>query len=328
MISRPFRRLAAAAVLGTLAVGVSGCGGSNTLSDAATISFREPRGEETVHISRDALLTRVEQTNSNKLFRDLAKTAGYKPGDGGETTDVNLTAFWLSQMINQAVIDAEFANQHLQLTDADKQQGLQAAEAGFAKQQGDTSVFMAFPKKLQNELADARARLNAVLKSCGSGRLVSHILLRTKAQAQAAYVQIRNGAQFETVARQKSIDSGSAQQGGLLGCLAPGQFVPEFQKAAEEVPFDTVTVPVKTQFGYHLILVRRWDPKLAETNPQIAQALQQAAGAALDARVKALHVKVDPRFGSWGLHDGPQGQKVYNVTAPSEPTPRTQRESG
>jgi PPIC-type peptidyl-prolyl cis-trans isomerase-like protein len=324
MIFRTSRRLAAVAVLAAVTAAVSGCG-SSTLSDAATVSFRDARGNQTVHITRDRLLQRVEQANSSALFRDLAKANGLAPGNvGGETTDPNLTAFWLSQLINQTVIDAEFASQRLQISDADKSTALQLVQAGFARQQGDTAVFDAFPKAMRDELVDARARLDVILRSCASGRLVEHILVHTSAQAEAAALQIRKGAQFGDVARAKSIDKASATQGGVLGCVAPGEFAPEFQKAAEEAPFDTVTPPVKTQFGYHLILVQHWNPQLAASQ-QIAQALQAAAAATLDARVKALHVKVDPRFGSWGLHDAAQGQKAYSVAAPAAPTPRTSR---
>jgi hypothetical protein len=327
MILRPSRRLAAVAVLGAVVAGSSGCG-SSTLSDAATISFHDTRGDQTVHITRERLLERVEQANRSPLFRDLAKANGLAPGNpGDETTDANLTAFWLSQLINQTVIDAEFVSQRLQISDADKRTALQLVQKGFARPQqpGDTAVFDAFPKVMRDELVDARARLDAILLSCASGKLVEHILVHTRAQAEAAALQIRHGAQFADVARAKSIDTGSAAQGGLLGCLAPGEFEPEFQKAADAASFDTVTAPVKTQFGYHLIRVRHWDPRLAG-NQQIAQALQQAAGAALDTRVKALHVKVDPRFGSWGLHDAGQGQKAFSVAAPTAPTPRTVRE--
>jgi hypothetical protein len=323
MISSRFRRCAALAVVGAVAFGASGCGSS--LSDAATLTFRDSRGKQTVHITRNALLARVDQSVSNKLFRDLATQSGFSPGDGGETTDGNLTAFWLSQLINQEVIDAEFNSQHLKLTDADRSEGLASAEQAFGGQQQGPAIFKAFPKELRDKLVDARARLRAVLRSCGSGRLVAHILVRTRAGAEATYNEIRNGAQFATVARAKSIDTGSAQQGGVLGCVGPGQFVPEFQKVAEQAPFDTVTVPVKTKFGYHLILVRHWDPRLAD-NQQIGQVLQQVAGAALDTRVKELHVKVDPRYGSWGLHDAGQGQKAYNVAPPDVPKPREQRE--
>jgi hypothetical protein len=110
----------------------------------------------------------------------------------------------------------------------------------------------------------------------------------------------------------------------VLGCLSPGQFVPEFQNAADKLPVNVVSAPVKTQFGYHLILNQPWDPKYA-ANQQIAQGLQQAASGALNARLRALKVHLDPRFGTWGLVQSQTGSD-YRVTPPDEPNPRNQRE--
>ncbi len=123
------------------------------------------------------------------------------------------------------------------------------------------------------------------------------------AQAVAAYDQIRGGAKFETVARQKSID-GSAQQGGILGCVTPEEFAPAFQKVAETAPLGVITQPLHTQYGWHLILVREWDPSVT-SNPQVAQAVAQAAYAAVDKRLgdPSFKVHVDPRFGSWARTD-------------------------
>ena len=83
MIFRPSRRLAAVVVVAAVAAGVSGCG-SSTLSDAATVTFRDASGDHTVHITRDRLLRRVEQANSSAGFRDLAKSSGLSAGNAGE----------------------------------------------------------------------------------------------------------------------------------------------------------------------------------------------------------------------------------------------------
>jgi PPIC-type PPIASE domain len=310
------RRLAALGTLGALAFGAAGCG--STLSDAATISYRDGNGEQTAHISQDALLDRVEASIDSKAFRDLAQTAGFKPGDG-ESTDASLTAYWLSQLINEAVIDAEYKGQRLQTTDADRSGAQQAIEQRFGP-----DVFNAWPESFRDELLTEQAKLAAVLRSCPSGRVVSHILLRTRAAAEAAYEQIRGGQQFESVARAKSIDS-SGQQGGLLGCLGPNLFPPAFQAVADTARLDVVTPPVQTNVGYHLILVREWDPKLAD-NPQMAQGAAQAASATLAARLRDLDVRVDPRYGTWGAHDTADGRQAYNVAAPSVPAPRDKRE--
>ena len=69
------------AVVGVVAFGATSCGSS--LSDAATLTFRDSRGKQTVHITRNTLLARVDQSVSNKLFRDLASQSGFSPGDGG-----------------------------------------------------------------------------------------------------------------------------------------------------------------------------------------------------------------------------------------------------
>ena len=149
--------------------------------------------------------------------------------------------------------------------------------------------------------------------------------MHTEAEATSLYNQIKKGADFGALAKAKSIDTGSAQLNGVLGCLAPNEFVPEFQSVAEKLPVDVVSTPVKTQFGYHLILTRPWDPQFA-TNQQIGQQSQQAAAALLNARLKGLEVKVDPRFGTWGLVPQQSGGADYAVTPPSQPTPRTARD--
>lgn len=73
--------------------------------------------------------------------------------------------------------------------------------------------------------------------------------------------RIQNGsAQFAEMARQYSMD-GSASQGGDLGWVYPGDTVPEFQRAMDELQPGQIAGPVRTPFGYHLIEVmeRRTD---------------------------------------------------------------------
>lgn len=73
--------------------------------------------------------------------------------------------------------------------------------------------------------------------------------------------RIENGAaQFADMARQYSMD-GSAAQGGDLGWVYPGDTVPEFERAMDELKPGAIAGPVRTPFGYHLIQVveRRTD---------------------------------------------------------------------
>jgi peptidyl-prolyl cis-trans isomerase SurA len=91
-----------------------------------------------------------------------------------------------------------------------------------------------------------------------------HILLRPSPQLSVEVArqrlldmraQIERGsATFEALAKQYSED-GSAAQGGDLGWVNPGAFVPEFEEAMNRLPVGGVSMPVETRFGLHLIEV-------------------------------------------------------------------------
>ena len=137
--------------------------------------------------------------------------------------------------------------------------------------------------------------------------------------------QLKAGQQFSTLAMSKSIDSGSAQLGGLLGCLDSGEFIKEFQTAAEKAPLGTVVGPVKSSAGYHLILVNRFDPALVSGNPAMSQAVGQSESAMFNHVLTAAKVRVNPRYGSWSEIQTAQGSQL-GVKSPAAPDPRTSRD--
>jgi parvulin-like peptidyl-prolyl isomerase len=75
------------------------------------------------------------------------------------------------------------------------------------------------------------------------------------AKAQELKKKLDAGAKFDELAKAESDDTGSAANGGVLGTFGHGQMVPAFDTAAFAQPVGKVSDPVKTQFGYHLILV-------------------------------------------------------------------------
>lgn len=105
---------------------------------------------------------------------------------------------------------------------------------------------------------------------------VRHILLpvardgsndaAVKAQAQALIDELRKGADFAALARAQSADKGSAQRGGDLGFFPRGKMAPEFEEAAFALKQPgELSVPVKSNFGYHVIELRERKP--AQTRP-------------------------------------------------------------
>ena len=105
-----------------------------------------------------------------------------------------------------------------------------------------------------------------------------HILVPTLEEAQAIQSDLAAGKPFEDLAVEKSQDPGSGANGGDLGCFPAGAMVPEFEEAAFNAPLNTVTEPIQSQFGYHLILpYDRQEakvPTLEEVKDQMQEGVQ------------------------------------------------------
>ncbi|HEX8963586.1 MAG TPA: peptidylprolyl isomerase [Rhodocyclaceae bacterium] len=117
----------------------------------------------------------------------------------------------------------------------------------------------------------------------------SHILIKvnelvSESEAQRKLISIRerleHGASFAELARLYSNDL-SASKGGDLGWLYPGDTVPEFERAMDALKVGEISQPVRSPFGWHLILVqeRRNDEASPERQRMLArQALRERKG--------------------------------------------------
>jgi peptidyl-prolyl cis-trans isomerase D len=76
-----------------------------------------------------------------------------------------------------------------------------------------------------------------------------------RARADSARAEIAGGAPFADVARRESTDSASAAKGGDLGEWTKGAMDPAFDSAAFKLPLNTLSQPVLSQFGFHIIEV-------------------------------------------------------------------------
>ena len=83
----------------------------------------------------------------------------------------------------------------------------------------------------------------------------SHILVETEEEAKAIIAQLSDGADFATLAKEKSTGP-SGPNGGELGSFGRGQMVPAFETAAFSMAEGSYSeTPVQTQFGWHVIKV-------------------------------------------------------------------------
>lgn len=83
-----------------------------------------------------------------------------------------------------------------------------------------------------------------------------HILVDKEDDAKAIIASLKRGETFEKLAKEKSKDTGSKDNGGDLDWAPAGRYVPEFGNAIKALPKGQLTeTPVKSPFGYHVIRV-------------------------------------------------------------------------
>lgn len=129
-----------------------------------------------------------------------------------------------------------------------------------------------------------------------------HILVDSEEKAKEVVDKIGKGEDFSKLAVEYSNDPGSKAQGGKLGYFSKGQMVKEFEEAAFALKKGEVSKPVKTQFGWHIILVddRRTKPvpTYDEVKGHIIDSMVQQKGqqAATELRAKAQLEYVDPEI--------------------------------
>jgi peptidyl-prolyl cis-trans isomerase C len=109
-----------------------------------------------------------------------------------------------------------------------------------------------------------------------------HILVESEDEAKAIVEQLKNGGDFAAIAKEKSKDPGSAEEGGDLGYITKDeQMVPEFLDVVFKMSPGQTSNPVKTQFGWHIIKVEdrrpRAFPPLSAVKDQIDSVLVRRA---------------------------------------------------
>ena len=125
-----------------------------------------------------------------------------------------------------------------------------------------------------------------------------HILVDAKEKATEIADKLAKGGDFAALAKEFSKDPGSKDSGGDLGFFGRGQMVPTFEAAAFALPVGQLSEPVKSPFGYHLILVsdhksKSFDEVRGDIEKQIKPQLMQELVEGI--RKKAL-IKIDDEY--------------------------------
>ncbi|EGW40000.1 PPIC-type PPIASE domain protein [Desulfosporosinus sp. OT] len=259
-------------------------------------------GKWAVKVNGDSILVKdydARVADAQKIYENQGQKFDT---DQGKQALAQLKGQLLDRMIEGKLIAQEVKNQKLNPEDAKvtaqedtikKNFGDDATFQDTLKQQGMTEPelknFLTVYEKVTSDVkvpSDSEVRAffdkNVANYSQSESVTARHILLKTEDEAKAVIEQLKAGADFVQLAKDKSIEPGAKESGGDLGTFTKGKMVAEFETAAFAQKVGTFsTTPVKTEFGYHVILVEAHTAAVAadyaKVKDQVAQdALNQA----------------------------------------------------
>ena len=125
-------------------------------------------------------------------------------------------------------------------------------------------------ERLQELYLERRAELAAPAEM-----ELQHIVTPTREDALGAAAEISGGASFEDVARARSIDEATAPAGGKVGWVSSGTIHGELQSYAQQMKLGTVSPPIQTAAGWHLLRVLRRRPGKERSFEQVRDRLYE-----------------------------------------------------
>ena len=322
------RRLVGAALLAA----ALGAGCSSSQPDAQASSAPSTVGSVVVNYEFSGSAANVEGTDipaarlgsrvnevqvSPEVAQVVLGTAGNLTQPGTSQPNPAVVTAILDEEISFILIDAEVAKRAIAVTDRHRELAriqFNAKYGGYGDKLPQAFVdryldqyakSIALDIALKPLIADAELRAAYDKEPAKYERAcVRHILLTSEADAAKAVADIKAGADFATVAKERSQDGGSAPAGGELGCVARGTFVDSFEKATWEAPVNTVLGPVASEFGLHVIQVTRrevfsFDEAKEDVRAELSPPVFQELGSWLQVRRAAAKVAVDERYGTW-----------------------------
>lgn len=155
----------------------------------------------------------------------------------------------VEELINQEILYLDAKENNLDEEEAFKEQ-LEKFKEGLLKQYAVNKI-LTDVEVSEDEMKDYFESHKEHFKSPES-ITSSHILIESEDKAKEIIEEIKQGMAFEEAA-QKYSTCPSKDQGGNLGESTRGKMVPEFEEAAFNMQVGTVSEPVKSQFGYHII---------------------------------------------------------------------------
>ena len=184
----------------------------------------------------------------------------------------------LKEAVREELIRRELIMQAVKKSGLDKKPEVIAQAE--AERQGQLIRIYIQDYAAKNPIPEAKLRADyeKIKEQLGETEYKSrHILVATEEEAKALIEKLAKGEKFETLATQ-STDPGSKENGGDLGWSSPASFVKPFGDALASLEKGKYTeVPVKSDFGYHVILLEDTRPLAAPSFEELQPRLMQQA---------------------------------------------------
>ena len=318
----PARRVPGVVALVALAaLGLLAACGDDEPEPAAVVDGTE--------ISQQDVVDELEAIAANGAYLEALEGRGIDvlgEGEGDFTTA--FAAQVLARQIQYTIVTNEVARRGLEVDDECRAAAQDEVVRGLTEfsQTGDgQTVFDNFPENyreklitwnsgvliMQGDLAGRPCIDEAAIEAYFDENAADftevcahHILVPTLDAANTVVTDLAAGADFATVATERSTDTGSGAQGGDLGCTSAGTYVPEFRDAVVSQDIGVVGAPVESEFGYHVIRVdSREEPVLEDVRGEVVSAVAQEVQGGFsewfEGALGAADVSVDERYGTW-----------------------------
>lgn len=187
------------------------------------------------------------------------------------------------EAIDEAIeeVKSQFENEE-QLQEALEEAGIPGLEA-YRKLVYEALTYNAYLENLIKRLQTSDAALRMLYMVSKSQFAVpvrycsSHILVNTAQEANQVIARLGKGEKFADLAQELSQDPGSKNEGGDLGCEPKGTFVAPFELALTALkPGESSKTPVRTEFGFHVILLSKVEAAGFQSFDQVKGGLDQA----------------------------------------------------
>lgn len=245
-------------------------------------------------VTRDTVVATVNGTGIT-LGEVIAATAQL-PAEYSQLPPDILFDGMVSQLVQQQLLADTVGDEpaRIALSLVNERRTLLAAEA--------ISTFL--PGAVSDEAVQAAYEAQFGAETALTEYDADHILVATEDEANAVIERLDTGEDFADLARELSTDSGSGANGGDLGWFAAEMMVAPFANAVQEMEPGTVSEPVESQFGWHVILLNdtrlQEPPPLDAVRPQIEGELQQLA---ITDRLEALEAEAEITLPAEGEFD-------------------------